>query len=136
MADTLANQKAHSPQLSSQKPGLGFPIARFVVILRLATGSVLEAAIGKYQGSSTGENALFRGLRDELEPGDVVLGDRYYGIDILISYCCSSVEWIACSGSINGGRATFAGVGGWARAIRSSDGTGLRRPEWMDEADL
>ena len=31
MDDTLANQKAY-PQLSSQKPGLGFPIARFVVI--------------------------------------------------------------------------------------------------------
>jgi hypothetical protein len=40
MADTPANQKAY-PQLSSQKPGLGFPIARFVVIFCLATGSVL-----------------------------------------------------------------------------------------------
>jgi Transposase DDE domain len=78
MADTLANQKAY-PQLSSQKPGLGFPIARFVVIFCLATGSALEAALGKYQGKQTGENALFRSLWDELEPGDVVLGDRYYG---------------------------------------------------------
>ena len=78
MADTLANQKAY-PQLSSQKPGLGFPIARLVVIFCLATGSALEAAIGKYQGKQTGENALFRSLWDDLEPGDVVLGDRYYG---------------------------------------------------------
>jgi putative transposase len=78
MADTLANQKAY-PQLSSQTPGLGFPIARFVVIFCLATGSVLEAAIGKYQGKQTGETALFRSLWDELEPGDVVLGDRCYG---------------------------------------------------------
>ena len=43
-----------------------------MVIFCLATGSVLEAAIGKYQGKQTGENALFRGLRDELELGDVV----------------------------------------------------------------
>jgi Transposase DDE domain len=78
MADTPANQKAY-PQLSSQKPGLGFPIARFVVLFCLATGSVLEAALGQYQGKQTGENALFRGLWDELEPGDVVLGDRYFG---------------------------------------------------------
>jgi hypothetical protein len=78
MADTLANQKAY-PQLASQKRGLGFPIARFVVIFCLATGSVLEAALGKYQGKQTGENALFRSLWDDLEPGDVVLGDRYYG---------------------------------------------------------
>jgi hypothetical protein len=78
MADTLANQEAY-PQLSSQKPGLGFPIARFVVIFCLATGSVLEAAIGQYQGKRTGENALFRSLWDELEPGDVVLADRYFG---------------------------------------------------------
>jgi putative transposase len=78
MADTLANQKAY-PQLASQKPGLGFPIARFVVIFCLATGSVLEAALGKYQGKQTGENALFRSLWDGLEPGDVVLADRYFG---------------------------------------------------------
>ncbi|HZW34183.1 MAG TPA: IS4 family transposase [Isosphaeraceae bacterium] len=78
MADTVANQRTY-PQLSSQKPGLGFPIARFVVIFCLATGSVLEAALGQYQGKQTGENALFRSLWDELEPGDVVLGDRYFG---------------------------------------------------------
>jgi DDE family transposase len=78
MPDTLANQRAY-PQSPSQKPGLGFPIARFVVLFCLATGSALEAAIGKYQGKQTGENALFRSLWDEaLEPDDVVLGDRYY----------------------------------------------------------
>jgi Transposase DDE domain len=77
MADTPANQQAY-PQPSSQKPGLGFPIARFVIILCLATGSALEAAIGPYRGKQTGENALFRSLWDELEPEDVVLGDRYF----------------------------------------------------------
>ena len=76
MADTPANQRAY-PQNPSQKPGLGFPIARFVVLFCLATGS-LEMAIGQYCGTQTGENALFRSLWDELEPEDVVLGDRYY----------------------------------------------------------
>ena len=77
MADTPANQRAY-PQNPSQKPGLGFPIARFVVLFCLATGSALEMAIGQYSGKQTGENALFRSLWDELEPEDVVLGDRYY----------------------------------------------------------
>jgi IS4 transposase len=78
MPDTPANQKAY-PQSPSQKPGLGFPIARFVVLFCLATGSVLEAALGQYQGKQTGENALFRRLWDTLEEEDVILGDRYYG---------------------------------------------------------
>jgi Transposase DDE domain len=78
MPDTAANQDAY-PQSSTQKPGLGFPIARLVVVFCLATGVVLEAALGRYQGKRTGENALFRSLWDELESGDVILGDRYYG---------------------------------------------------------
>jgi hypothetical protein len=77
MADTAANQRAY-PQSRSQKPGLGFPITRLVVIFCLATGSVLEVALGQYKGKQTGENALFRSLWDTLEPEDVVLGDRYY----------------------------------------------------------
>jgi len=77
MPDTPANQQAY-PQLGSQKPGPGFPIARIVVVFCLATGVVLEAAIGKCQGKRTGENSLFRSLWDELEPEDIILGDRYY----------------------------------------------------------
>ena len=77
MADTAANQ-AEYPQLSGQKPGCGFPIARIVVVFSLAVGTVLDAAIGKYQGKQTGENSLFRTLHDVLEEGDVVLADRYF----------------------------------------------------------
>lgn len=75
MPDTAANQ-AEYPQNPAQRPGLGFPIARLVVVFCLATGVVLEAALGKYQGKQTGENALFRRLWDEYRPGDVSLGDR------------------------------------------------------------
>jgi putative transposase len=78
MPDTAANQRAY-PQVPSQKPGLGFPIARLVVVFCLATGAALEAAIGKYQGKQTGENALFRRTWEGLCAGDVSLGDRYYG---------------------------------------------------------
>jgi hypothetical protein len=77
MPDTEANQQEY-PQLPSQQRGCGFPIARIVVIFSLAVGTVLDAAIGKYQGKQTGENSLFRTLHDVLRDGDVVLADRYF----------------------------------------------------------
>jgi hypothetical protein len=77
MADTVANQ-AEYPQLPGQKRGCGFPIARIVVVFSLAVGTVLEAALGKYQGKETGENSLFRTLHPILQEGDVVLADRYF----------------------------------------------------------
>jgi len=78
MPDTPANQ-ADYPQPASQQPGLGFPLARLVVIFCLGCGTVLDAALGRYQGKQTGENALLRGLADALEEGDVLLVDRYFG---------------------------------------------------------
>jgi putative transposase len=95
MPDTPENQAAY-PQQKSQKPGCGFPIARILVIFSLSVGTVLEAAIGKYQGKQSGENSLLRGLYDALAKGDVLLADRYFsgwfdiallvqrGIDVVI----------------------------------------------------
>jgi hypothetical protein len=77
MPDTPANQQAY-PQATTQKPGLGFPIARLVVVFCLATGAAVDLALGRYQGKKTGENALLRELEHALEPGDVLLADRYF----------------------------------------------------------
>jgi len=77
MPDTAANQ-AEYPQPSSQRRGCGFPLARIVVVFSLATGTVLDAALGKYRGKQTGENSLFRTLHPLLRDGDVVLADRYF----------------------------------------------------------
>lgn len=77
MPDTPANQ-ADYPQPANEKPGLGFPLARLLVVFSLAVGTVLEAAVGPYKGKRTGETALFRTLHDRLDPGDVVLSDRYF----------------------------------------------------------
>jgi Transposase DDE domain len=77
MPDTPANQRMY-PQHSNQKRGCGFPIARIVVMLSLATGSVLDAAIGASKGKLTGEHALLRSLHRRLKPGDIVLADAYY----------------------------------------------------------
>jgi DDE family transposase len=78
MPDTAENQ-AEYPQARTQKPGLGFPIARLVALIALATGAVLDLAIGPYQGKETGETALFRSLLDRLRPGTVVLADCSFG---------------------------------------------------------
>jgi hypothetical protein len=78
MPDTPANQAVY-PQLTSQQPGVGFPIARMAVVFCLACGTVLDAALGRYQGKRTGETALLRSLEDAFEPDDVLLADRYFG---------------------------------------------------------
>ncbi len=77
MPDTEANQKAY-PQPTVQKPGLGFPLVRFVVIFSLAVGTVLDAAFCPYKGKENSELALLRRMHDSLDEGDVVLGDRYF----------------------------------------------------------
>jgi len=75
--DTPANQAVY-PQPASQKPGLGFPVLRFVVLLTLATASLLDAAVGPYHGKETGESALLRALFASLRDDDLVVADRYY----------------------------------------------------------
>lgn len=77
MPDTEENQRMF-PQNRAQKPGLGFPIARLVAVISLATGAVRDLAIGPYRGKRTGETALFRSLWDRLTAGDIVVGDRFF----------------------------------------------------------
>ena len=132
MPDTAANQREY-PQSRAQKPGLGFPIARMVVVFCLATGAVLEAAIGQYQGKQTGENALFRRLWDEYQPGDVSLGDRgfssYFDIALLKRRGVDSV----C-------RPHQARISDYRAARRLGKEDHIvtwpkpARPDWMDEA--
>jgi hypothetical protein len=82
MPDTQANQ-AEYPQSRRQKPGLGFPIARILLIISLAVGTVLEAAMGPYQGKQSGELGLFRQISGQLQPGDIALADRFDCLPLL-----------------------------------------------------
>ena len=77
MPDTPANQEEF-PQQKSQRPGVGFPIARAVAVLSLATAAIHDLNIGPYEGKETGESALLRGIMDCLRSGDVAVFDRYY----------------------------------------------------------
>lgn len=77
LPDTKDNQHIY-PQQSKQKQGLGFPIARMVAIISLSSGAILDGAMGAYKGKGASEHTLFRQLLDCIEPGDIVLADRYY----------------------------------------------------------
>ena len=77
MPDTPENQHEF-PQQKSQKPGVGFPIARACAVLSLATAAIHDVNIGPYEGKETGETALLRGILDCLQEHDVAVFDRYY----------------------------------------------------------
>ncbi len=77
MPDTAENQAAY-PQHPKQQKGIGFPFARVVVLFSLATGMLIDMAMGPYEGKETGETALLRRLLDRFEPGAILLADRYY----------------------------------------------------------
>ena len=77
MPDTPENQ-AVFPQPSSQKPGLGFPMARIVALTSLAAGGIINYNLGPYQGKQTGETSLFSQLINCLSLGDLLMADRYY----------------------------------------------------------
>lgn len=77
MPDTVKNQLEY-PQPASQKKGVGFPIARIVIIIDYITGVLLNFAMGQYSGENTGEHALLRQLMSSFNTDDVMLGDAYY----------------------------------------------------------
>ena len=77
MPDTPENQ-IEFPQSKTQKPGVGFPIARACAVLSLANACIHDVAIGPYAGKETGETALLRKVLDGFKPGDVMLADRYF----------------------------------------------------------
>ena len=48
------------------------------MVFSLAVGTVLEAAMGPYQGKQTSELALLRLVIAQFQPGDIVLADRFF----------------------------------------------------------
>ena len=77
MPDTPQNQECY-PQPSSQAEGVGFPLARVVGVICLATGAVIDAAMGPYAGKGSSELGLWRRLNTAFSPGDVMLADALY----------------------------------------------------------
>ena len=75
MPDTPENQRAY-PQPDTQKPGLGFPLARIAAVFSLACGAVLDVGICRYAGKGQSELGMLRTLWNMFLPGDVMLADR------------------------------------------------------------
>jgi hypothetical protein len=75
MPDTAENQRDY-PQPDTQKPGLGFPLARLAAVFSLACGAVLDVGICRYAGKGQSELGMLRTLWDLFRPGDVMLADR------------------------------------------------------------
>ena len=74
MPDTIENQKAY-PQVSSQKEGCGFPLAKIGVLFSYSTGAVMGIAINIFKRHDLN---LARELTPYLDSGDILLGDRAY----------------------------------------------------------
>lgn len=135
MPDTPANQVTY-PQPRSQAPGLGFPLCRFVGLVCLGSGAVLDAAIGGYRGKGSDEQSLLRTLLESLKPGDLLLGDAYYA-----SY------FLLCALQERGVEAVFEQQGSRRRSTDFRRGQRLgvrdhlielrkpkRKPAWMTDA--
>jgi len=131
MPDTAANQ-ADYPQPTTQEPGLGFPIARMVVLISLATAMIKDLAIGPYAGKETGETALLRQLLERFQSGDILLADRYYCSYFMIALLLErGIDFVV--------RLHQARTADFRRGRRLGPGDHLvewqrpARPEWMDQ---
>ena len=95
MPDTPQNQ-AVWPQLSSQKPGCGFPSARICACFSLESGALLSYAIGNKKNN---ELPLFRQQWNIFKQGDIFLGDKgfcsYFDIASLKQQDVDSVVTLA-----------------------------------------
>ena len=134
LPDTPANQ-AVFPQQNNQQPGLEFPICRVVGITCLASGTLLNAAVGPYQGKGGDERTLLRSIEHTFEAGDIVLGDALFatyffiaamqdkGVDILMEQQGSRKR---CADFRRGRK---LGERDYLITINKPK----RRPEWMSE---
>lgn len=135
MPDTPANQAAY-PQPRSQQPGLGFPLCRMVAVVCLGSGTLLNAAIGRYQGKGGDEQTLLRSILDTLQRGDLLLGDAFYATYFLL--CALRERGIDAVFEQNGARRRTTD-------FRRGQHLGARdhlivfpkpaRPDWMRQAE-
>ena len=136
MPDTLQNQAVY-PQPNTQQTGVGFPYCRLVGLLDLYTGAVIDVAFGPCEGKGSGEQGLLRGLLDNLNPGDVLLGDAFFPSYFLL--WALQVMGVDCLCEQMGGRAR-------STDFRKGESLGPRdhlityckpkvKPEWLSQSD-
>lgn len=132
MPDTPQNQREY-PQNLAQKPGIGFPIARGVAILSLATACVMDLAIGPYSGKETGETALLRELLDAFDEGDLLVADRVYCSFLMLALLLArGVD--GCVRMHQRRHVDFRRGRRLGKCDHLIEWRRPQRPEWMDEA--
>jgi hypothetical protein len=72
MSDIPELQK-HFGQPGNQRKGCGFPVAKWLALFDLSTGMLLRSTTAPLRSHEMSQTA---GISGELEPGDIVLGDR------------------------------------------------------------
>lgn len=82
LADTPKNRAAFPP-CRNQHSRLGFPLVKMVAIFSAASGAILGRAIGSFDQS---ENRLVKSLREILQKGDILIGDRHFGYFALAAW--------------------------------------------------
>jgi hypothetical protein len=132
MPDTAENQ-AEYPQQTSQKPGVGLPIARAVVVLSLTTACVMDLALGPYSGKQTGEPALLRQLFSRLGNDDIAVADRYYCSFMMIALLLAQGTQV-CARKHQRRHSDFRRGRRLGKYDHLIEWTRPARPEWMDEA--
>lgn len=132
MPDTPKNQATY-PQQKGQAPGCGFPIARCVAVISLATACVMDLALAAYSGKQTGEGALLRQLLGCFGPRDIAVMDRYYCSYMMIALLLQQQVDVCCSRH-------HARKTDFRRGKRLGKHDHLivwhrpSRPDWMDQA--
>ena len=131
MPDTKENQEAFLRH-NNHAGEVGFPMARLVVIMSLAVGTIIGYAIGASKGKGTGEHSLLRSILNCIKGGDLLLGDCYYPSFFLIADLLS-----------RGADGLFPGLNGRNYDFRKGEHLGKNdhivewrkptRPEWMDK---
>ena len=136
MPDTPQNQSVY-PQPNTQQPGVGFPLCRLVGFLNLSSGAVIDVAFGPCEGKGSSEQSLLRGLLDNLNKGDVLLGDAFFPSFFLL-WALQSME-IDCLCEQMGGRKR-------STDFRTGESLGPRdhlityakpkvKPDWLSQSD-
>ena len=91
MSDTPSLAK-HYGYPAGQKPGLGFPLAKLLVLLDLSTGLIRRVLINPYR---THEASQTRKLHPDLGTGDILVADRAYcsfvHLALLVAQACHGV---------------------------------------------
>jgi hypothetical protein len=85
LEDTPKN-RAEFPHPGNQFSAPRFPVMRFLALFSLASGSIIARAIG---GLKVSELRLMMSLRQHIHSGDIVAGDRAYGLYVTLHWISS-----------------------------------------------